>query len=329
MSQTNTSEVAADVACANAAAHSETYEPMTLKMAWQLAAPHTWPASIMPVLVASAAAYASHGVLWLSMTFALLIICILMQSAVNTFNDYFDYVKGTDSKDDNVEVSDAVLVYNNINPKSALTLAVGFLIVAFVLGIYAIWHAGYIPLVIALIGAVIVVLYSGGKTPISYLPIGEFVSGFVMGGLIVVACYHVLSGVISWSSLIWALPTVIGVALIMFTNNTCDIEKDIDASRSTLPVKLGRQTAKKTYQFLMIVWLLAIVIIVGIWFTKGLVILPFMLLACYPFLNVLWKNPLVPALRIAAMSQICTVNVVLGAFYAMAMFASTSLVITL
>ena len=40
-----------------------------------------------------------------------------MQASVNTFNDYYDFVKGTDSADDDVEVSDATLVYNNVNPR--------------------------------------------------------------------------------------------------------------------------------------------------------------------------------------------------------------------
>ncbi|MFR1639839.1 MAG: hypothetical protein ACLSVD_12190 [Eggerthellaceae bacterium] len=33
----------------------------------------------------------------------MLVICVLMQSAVNMFNDYYDYVKGADSADDNVD----------------------------------------------------------------------------------------------------------------------------------------------------------------------------------------------------------------------------------
>lgn len=299
-----------------------TYLPLTLRMAWQLAAPHTWPASIMPVMVACAAAYATEGVLWYSMSIALLAICILMQSSVNTLNDYFDYVKGTDSKDDNVEVSDAVLVYNNINPKSALGLAIFFLVVAFMIGIYPILEAGYVPLIFALIGALIVALYSGGKTPISYLPIGELVSGFVMGGLIAVACYYVLAGDLSLAACTWAVPTTIGVALIMLTNNTCDIEKDIAAKRSTLPVKIGRKSSVNVYHALVIIWIASILVIVGLWFSKGLLFAPFMLLASYPFVNALWKNPLAPSSRIAAMSQICTLNVVLGCFYALCLIAS-------
>lgn len=308
---------------------SPSYRPLTPKMAWLLAAPHTWPAAIMPCLVAAAAAYAGTGTLSVTMTCALLVICILMQAAVNTLNDYFDYVKGTDSKEDNVDPSDAVLVYNNVNPRAALALAVGLLIVAFLLGIYAIVVAGWIPLVIALIGALIVFLYSGGKTPISYLPIGEAVSGVVMGGLIPLACYQVLTGSFSALIIVWAIPTTIGVGLIMLTNNTCDVEKDVEAQRKTLAVLLGRNRARRLYHALVFVWIAAIVAVVAAWFPGGLVVMPFMLLAAYPFLNALLHNPLAPSTRIPAMTQICTVNVVLGAFYAAALFASKGIMLVL
>lgn len=304
------------------------YARFTARMAWQLAAPHTWPASIMPTLCALAFSYVATGTVSVTMSFTLLIICVLMQSSVNTFNDYFDYVKGTDSAQDNVDPTDAVLIYNNVNPRSALMLAVGMLAAAFVLGVYAIVVAGWIPLAIAVVGAIIVVMYSGGKTPISYLPIGEAVSGIVMGGLIPLACFQVLTLRFEPMVLIWSAPTIIGIGLIMFTNNTCDIEKDREANRSTLSVKLGREKARKLYHGLLIAWIVAIVAIVAIWYTPGLVIAPFMLLAAHPFLNALMANPLGAKTRIAAMSQICTVNVTLGAFYAVSVIAGGALVLS-
>lgn len=122
------------------------YGRLTPRMAWQLAAPHTWPAAILPVLVAAAAAAVTSFSISATMVCVLLVICVLMQSAVNTFNDYYDYVKGADSADDNVDPTDAVLVYNNVNPRAALALAVGFLAAAFLLGAYVIWIAGWIDL---------------------------------------------------------------------------------------------------------------------------------------------------------------------------------------
>lgn len=312
----------------SSAPHAE-YARLTPLMAWQLAAPHTWPAAILPALVALSAAAVSAPSVSVVMACVLLAICVLMQAAVNTFNDYYDYVKGSDSADDNVEASDAVLVYNNVNPKHALALAVGMLAAAFALGAYVIWIAGWIPLAIGVIGALFVVLYSAGKTPISYLPVGELVSGGVMGGLIPLACYQALTGVLDFRMLLWAVPTIIGVGLIMLTNNTCDVEKDIEARRRTLPVLLGREKARSLYHGLVVAWILAIIVLVALFFTNGLIVMPFMLLAAYPLVKAMFANPLAPPARIGAMAQICSLNIALGAFYAAAILASGAVTLAL
>lgn len=297
------------------------YERLTGRYMLQLAAPHTWVAAIMPALVGFAAAYDHTGRVLPLLTMVLLAICVLMQSSVNVLNDYFDFRKGTDSTEDNVEESDAVLVHHRLRPRSVLAFAIGLLVAAFALGILIIWVSGVVPLVIALVGAAAVALYSGGKTPLSYLPLGELVSGVVMGGLIPLACFYVLTGgMIGAQVVLWSVPTIIGVALIMMTNNTCDIEKDRAAGRRTLPSIIGRKEARDLYHWLMLVWVGAIVAMATIGhFDSGSVLLPFMLLASYPSLKALWGNPLLPESRIAAMAQVCTVNVVLGAFYAAAM----------
>lgn len=298
-------------------------------MALQIAAPHTWPAAILPALIAMACAAANGYTVSAVMALVLLAICILMQAAVNTFNDYYDYVKGSDSAEDNVDPTDAVLVYNNVNPRSALMLAVGFLVVAFALGAYVIWQAGWIPLAIGIVGAIVVVLYSAGKTPISYLPIGELMSGFVMGGLIPLACYQALTKCFDPIMLVWALPTIIGVGLIMLTNNTCDVEKDIESGRKTLPVLLGRSRAHTLYHALVWIWIALIIVNVLIWFSGGWPVLVFMLAASIPLLKALLSNPLAPPARIGAMAQICSVNIALGAFYAAAVFAGGAMTLVL
>lgn len=298
-------------------------------MALQIAAPHTWPAAVLPALIAMACAAANGYAVSAVMALVLLAICILMQAAVNTFNDYYDYVKGSDSAEDNVDPTDAVLVYNNVNPRSALMLAVGFLVVAFALGAYVIWQAGWIPLAIGIVGAIVVVLYSAGKTPISYLPIGELMSGFVMGGLIPLACYQALTKCFNPLMLVWALPTIIGVGLIMLTNNTCDVEKDIESGRKTLPVLLGRSRARTLYHALVWIWIALIIVNVLIWFSGGWPVLVFMLAASIPLLKALLSNPLAPPARIGAMAQICSVNIALGAFYAAAVFAGGAMALVL
>ena len=191
------------------------------------------------------------------------------------------------------------------------------------LGAYVIWVAGWIPLAIGAVGAIVVVLYSAGKTPISYVPIGEVVSGLVMGGLIPLACYQALTAIFDPRVLLWAVPTILGVGLIMFTNNTCDLEKDVESGRRTLSVLLGRKRARSLYHGVVFAWVVAIAALVAAFFAQGLVVLPFMLLASYPLIKALLDNPLAPQTRIGAMAQVCSVNIALGAFYGAAILAST------
>ncbi len=301
----------------------KSYSPLTPSLCFQLAAPHTWAAAIVPVLfscVFSAISYS--GKLNILFTLMLLLICIFMQSAVNVFNDYFDFKKGTDTAENSSEDKfDAVLVYNNVNPSHVCAFGVGLLFVAFLLGLYLTFVTSWLLLVIGVIGALIVVLYSGGKTPISYLPIGEFVSGFVMGGLIPLACCYVLSGVLDFRVLLVAIPVMFGIGMILFTNNTCDIEKDIPANRNTIAVKLGREKAPRVYKGAILVWIVAIVAIVGIFYSAGMPILMIMVLAEFPVLRAIMMNPLNQQSRTAAMSQIVMLNVIMGAFYCLALSA--------
>ena len=223
-------------------------------------------------------------------------------------------------RQENVPVQEQIVFWQIRVPRILAALFLGA--AAFLLGAYVIWIAGWIPLAIGAAGAVVVVLYSAGKTPISYLPIGELVSGFVMGGLIPLACYQALSGTFDLRALLWAVPTILGVGLIMFTNNTCDVEKDVESGRRTLSVLLGRERARKLYHGVVYAWVAAIVVLVAAFFTNGLLVMPFMLLASYPLLKALLGNPLAPQARIGAMAQVCSANIALGAFYAAAILAS-------
>lgn len=304
---------------------TSTYTPLTPTLLVQLAAPHTWPASVFPVLIATALAAARGYAINALMVCVLLAISVLFQSAVNTINDYFDYVKGADTLDNQADPTDAVLVYNNVNPASVRTYALVLVGAAFLLGVYCIVMAGWVPLVVAVVGAIVVFLYSGGKTPISYLPIGEVVSGMTMGGLISFASYFCLTLSADPLVFLWSVPTILGIALIMMTNNGCDIEKDSIAGRKTLPVVLGRDATLRVYHGIVIAWIVSIVAIVLVWFTKGWIVLPFMMLAVIPQVKALLANPLEAHTRAAAFAQCTGLNISLGAFYASALLASAAL----
>lgn len=302
--------------------NTKAYASLTPRLVMQLAAPHTWPAAILPVVFACAYAAVTTQHLSVVAVVVLLAICVLMQSSVNTINDYYDYVKGSDTTTNQDDPTDAVLVYNNVSPRSALVTALLFLFVSLCLGVYVIFVAGWVPLAIGLIGAVIVILYSAGKTPISYLPLGEFVSGFTMGILMPLACFQVLTDTFSFLFVLLSLPYFCGIALIMFTNNACDIEKDKESGRKTLAILLGAERARSFYRATMLFWVGCVIVLVAIFFPTGLLMVLFMLLILWPIMQRLWSNPLTAPKRGEAMSACLFMNIIVGMFYVCAILFS-------
>ena len=288
---------------------------LTLKLALQLAAPHTWIASIGPVIFGILFCKLEKYPLSFWKSILLILACILMQSSVNTLNDYVDFIKGNDSEKDYVEESDAVLIYNSVPPKQVLILGIIYLVLGAMLGIVACRESGFLPLVIGSIGGIIIFLYSGGPYPISYLPIGELVSGFVMGILIPLGVAAVTDGRLHKEIFLYALPLMIGIGLIMMTNNGCDIEKDLEAKRWTLAVLLGRKNIKNLYHILIVIWLLMISFL-AIWLL-GIVglITPVLILFEYRCFKFLITSELLAYKRVEQMKNIVKANIIVNMAY--------------
>jgi 1,4-dihydroxy-2-naphthoate octaprenyltransferase len=214
----------------------------------------------MPSVLSLVISFGMKGRIEPVMAVCLFLVAIFMQSSVNTLNDYADFKKGTDTLDNSPDATDAVIVYG-LNPDTARNIGIIFLVLAFIPGLYACYVCGYVPLVIGIIGALVIVGYSSGKLPISYLPIGEAVSGFVMGGLIPLAGVYMQTLCLDFKVLLMALPVILGIAMIMFSNNGCDIERDVCAGRHTMPVLLGRKRTDKLYRIMLIVWILCPIVI--------------------------------------------------------------------
>ena len=288
------------------------YNKLTPKMMLNLANPQSWAASLLPSVFGCIYTYVQGGRLPLWKNAALILCCVLLQSAVNTLNDYFDYIKGTDTSTDNLERWDAVLIYENINPKSVLILGISFMAAAAVLGFAAARGACFLPYVIAFVGGLCVIFYSGGKMPISYLPIGEILSGLVMGMGIPVAIAAIAFGIDERLIAVVAnsLPFVIGIGMIMMTNNTCDIEKDKKAKRTTMPVQLGREKARKLYAILAGVWRSLIVLfsIFGMPMGVGTISILLILFVPKKLFKYLRTSALEPSTRIQQMKSIVKTN---------------------
>lgn len=280
---------------------SQPYERATIKTVIALMAPNTWSAALTAVPVGLALAYALPragfpaiqviGFTWRTLGIFLLmqVTAILMQSAANALNDWVDFRKGTDTVENSVDLADVPLVSTNVNPRTGLDVAIGCLVGALITGLIVTVWAGWTLLVLGIVGALAVVLYSSGKTPISYLPLGEVVSGSVMGLLIPLATYYALTGYLDYRVLLFALPTFLTIGTIMQTNNTCDIARDVEAGRQTLPILLGHDWSARVMAGSQVLALAIVAVAVTITHPYGLPIV---------IAGVLWAtDPILATLR--------------------------------
>lgn len=266
------------------------HEHIPAHAAWQLMSPHTWVAAVAPVALGVALVFGLDGftsarsLAHIIITIILMLITsIALQSAVNTFNDYSDFIKGTDTAENVIDETDSAIIYNHLDPHRVLHFGITLLAIALKAGVSLVLMSTWHLLVLGFLAAAVVMLYSFGPKPISYLPLGELVSGAVMGGIITMGTYLALTKQFDPLIFVYAIPVIIGIGVIMQINNTCDIDKDIEAGRKTLPILLGK---KRSIQ--MIVWLsiLAIVIIAAV----GVLRFPVGLLAIFVFAFPLYRN---------------------------------------
>jgi len=199
----------------------------------------------------------------------MLIVAVLMQSAVNTINDYEDFKTGLDTAETVLDQGDASIIYNEINPRSARNFAIALMAASAALGLVVVLLSGWSLLLVGVAAAAVVVLYSVGPRPISSLPLGELFSGLFLGALVICSTFYAMTLTFTPAVITVAVPSVITIALIMQTNNTCDIGRDSAANRRTLPVLLGQKRSVRvmrelawTIPIYMVVWVAAFDVII-------------------------------------------------------------------
>lgn len=295
---------------------------LSFKAAVQLAAPHTWPASILPVLLGSALGCAGSGVLDVTGFFFALCVAVLLQSAVNTLNDYADFVSGLDTQENCPDAADAALVYECSSPKAALYLGILFLFGAAVFGAALVMRCSPAMLIYGAVALAAILLYTVPVFRFSKLPLGELLSGGTMGGVLTIAAFHVQAEVFRADMLYLCLPMLIMIGCIMLVNNTADIEKDSEGGRKTLPVCVGRKMAQRILKASILISAALVCVYVCVFYPGGMLALPVMLLALLidPFVCRLFTGCIDQPHRPESMKGVLDAHVRINLLYAFAVF---------
>ena len=226
---------------------------------WRLLRPHTLTASFVPVVIGSTLAWSVNS-FRIELAMAMLFSSMLLQGAVNMFNEYYDYRRGLDNED-SVGIGGAI-VRDGMNPEQVFHIAFAFVILALLLGIYIMQQSSWIILPWGLACIAIGYLYSGGPWPISATPLGEIAAGSCMGFGIISIAYFIQTFTVDGKVIMVSVSPSITIGAILMANNIRDLEEDKNHGRKTLAILLGRRKAVLALDFMFLsayLWIVALV----------------------------------------------------------------------
>ncbi len=212
-----------------------------LKSCVLAARPKTLPAAIVPVWVGCVLAWKLSGAFdpWLALW--TLLGAIAIQIATNFFNDAIDAEKGADTvrRLGPLRITAAGL----LRPRTVMSLAAGFLAVAFACGVLLYQARGWPIAVIGIPSLFLAYGYTGGPFPLAYRGMGElFVIAF-FGLVAVTGTVFIQTGGWPPAALLLGLQTGLLSAVLISINNFRDREEDATTGKRTLAVRFGPQVA--------------------------------------------------------------------------------------
>ncbi|MDR2626727.1 MAG: 1,4-dihydroxy-2-naphthoate octaprenyltransferase [Dysgonamonadaceae bacterium] len=214
---------------------------------WYLAArPRTLSASVMPVVVACVLAWREGRFLWIPALICFL-FAIIAQVVSNFFNDYSDFVKGSD-RPDRLGPQRAV-AGGWIKASDMLMVSILLMTCGCLLGLALVYYAGWQILLAGIAVCIGAFAYSAGPYPLAYKGWGDVCVVLFYGIIPVGYTYYV-------QTLTWTPDAVVcGLAMgfvttnILVANNYRDREQDLISGKRTTIVIFGEKFGRYFYLF--------------------------------------------------------------------------------
>jgi 1,4-dihydroxy-2-naphthoate polyprenyltransferase len=205
----------------------------------------TLPASIVPVLVGTAAAGMPYH---LDRAVLAAIVALALQVGVNFANDYSDGIRGTDR----VRTGPQRLVASGLaTPAAVLRAAILSFAVAAVAGIALSLQVDARLIAVGFAAIAAAWFYTGGSQPYGYNGLGE-VFCFIFFGLVgTLGSTYVQHGSFSLISALASLAVGSLTTALLVANNLRDIPGDAATGKRTLAVKIGDEATRRLYLALL------------------------------------------------------------------------------
>lgn len=249
--------------------------------------PFTYTASMTPVFLAAALVpYLGAAACW-SLLPLIAIASFCIHAGTNLVSDYHDFLKGVDRPDS--FGGSRVLVDRLLLPRQVLLAGLLMFVLTGAIGLFFIWQRGLGILLIGVAGMIGGFFYNAMKK----WGVNDLAVFLLMGPLMVVGAYFVLTGRYRVEVLWASMPVGCLVAAILSANNLRDIVTDTQAGIRSTAILLGHRLARWEYSALTggaFVVTLALIVakILPLWSFLTFLLLPLAILNIRAAL----KNPL-------------------------------------
>ena len=227
------------------------WDPKTYyyRYSWlQLFRPMTLTGTISPILVGTGFAFL-EGTIQFDLLMLLLIAAILIQSATNVLNDYYDFKSGQD-KEKWISGEEKGTIYG-INHRTLPYLAALLIGLAVVFGLWLAISTTMWIAIVGIIGILAGIKYSAGDRSFASIGMGEVIAALFLGPVVTILAYFVQTNTINWQIIILSLVFASLIVSMILTNNIRDFKKDI-GFRKTLAFRLGRRKAISLLSVLLV-----------------------------------------------------------------------------
>jgi len=210
-------------------------------------------ASLIPVLVGAAAAWAAVGELDWWFFLVTMLGVVLLHLGANVTNDYWDYVGGTDVINrfrTPFSGGSTLLVERRLSPRKVLRLGQCLIVAGSLVGLYLVYAMGEDGWVILLLGMIGVgggYFYSAPPLNLASKGWGELAIGALFGLLAVLGTYFIQTTTFTLEVVAASLPVSLWIAAVIWINQIPDVEADSATGKRTMVVRLGIERSIEVY----------------------------------------------------------------------------------
>ena len=119
-------------------------------------------------------------------------------------------------------------------------------------GLFLTWVAGWVVLLLGVLGAMFSIGYTTPRLCFKYMGLGDVAIFFQFGILVVLGVFWVQAQQFHWLPVLWSVPPALLTTGILHANNWRDIESDPAKGCRTVANMLGSRGSEAYYRVLMI-----------------------------------------------------------------------------